>query len=264
MNGLAIENLQVILVEPSTAQQRIIRRHLESLGVRNVECLHCGKDVLAALTAHTPDLIISAMYLPDMTGGELLEAIRGGEIHPDVPYLLISSETHYRYLEPIRQAGAIGLLPKPFEREQLRTALHATLNYLDPGDLAIRHIAHEDLQVLVVDDSVFSRQQIVRVLEAMGIEQLTQAENGVEAFELVKAHFFDLIVTDLNMPKMDGREFIEHVRQESDQPSVPILMVSSEQDARRLAGVQQAGVSALCDKPFNPATIKQLIENIID
>jgi two-component system chemotaxis response regulator CheY len=66
------------------------------------------------------------------------------------------------------------------------------------------------------------------------------------------------------MPEMDGKEFVEHVRHESHQPSVPILMVSSEQDASRLAVVQQAGVSAVCDKPFDTTTIKQLIENILD
>jgi len=174
-----------------------------------------------------------------MTGSELLEGIRRGDTQPDVPFMLISSETHYRYLEPIRQAGAIALLPKPFELEQLRTALYATLDYFDPGTLQTDSVLLEDLNVLLVDDS------------------------GL-AFELVKQNYYDLIITDLNMPEMDGKEFVEHVRQESEQASVPILMVSSEQDASRLAGVQQAGVSAMCDKPFDAASIKQLIENILD
>ena len=169
-----------------------------------------------------------------------------------------------RYLEPIRQAGAIAILPKPFELEQLRTALYATLDYFDPGQLNTKTIAHEDLQVLLVDDSSLSRRHIRHILESMGVENITEAENGQQAFELVQSNYYDLIVTDLYMPEMDGREFVEHVRRESQQASVPILMVSSEQDASRLAVVQQAGVSAMCDKPFDTSTIKQLIEKMLD
>ncbi len=264
MVEVSLENLHVILVEPSTAQHRVIENYLQMLGVRHVQWARKGEDALASLTPQAPDLIISAMHLPDMTGTELLETIRRGGTQPDVPFMLVSSETHYRYLEPIRQAGAIALLPKPFELEQLRTALYATLDYFDPGTLETGSVLLEDLSVLLVDDSGLARRHIGRILASMGIENLTEAENGQQAFELVKQNYYDLIITDLNMPEMDGKEFVEHVREESEQASVPILMISSEQDASRLAGVQQAGVSAMCDKPFDAASIKQLIENILD
>lgn len=264
MAEMGLEDLQVILVEPSKAQHRVIESYLHKLGVSHVQWVRKAEEVLAGLTPHSPDLIISAMHLPDMTGTELLEVIRGGDTQPDVPFMLISSETDYRYLEPIRQAGAIALLPKPFELEQLRTALYATLDYFEPGQLETHDVLLEDLSVLLVDDSGFARRHIGRILSAMGIENLTEAENGQQAFELVKQNYYDLIITDLNMPEMDGREFVEHVRQESEQASVPILMISSEQDASRLAGVQQAGVSAMCDKPFDVTAIRQLIENILE
>ena len=264
MAEIGLQDLHVILVEPSTAQHRIIENYLQTLGVGHVQWVRKGGELLQALTPNSPDLIISAMHLPDMTGSELLEAIRHGEDQPDLPFMLVSSETHYRYLEPIRQAGAIALLPKPFELEQLRTALYATLDYFDPGQLETRNVLLEDLKVLLVDDSGLSRRHIGRILQSLGIEQLSEAENGREAFALVGENYYDLIITDLNMPEMDGREFVEHVRQESEQASVPILMISSEQDASRLAGVQQAGVSAMVDKPFDAASIKQLIENLID
>lgn len=204
------------------------------------------------------------MHLPDMTGTDLLQAIRNGQHHADTPFMLISSETHYRYLEPIRQAGAIAILPKPFELEQLRTGLYSTLDYFDPGALQTNSIAHEDLNVLLVDDSGLSRRHIANILRSMGIENITEAENGQQAFELVLANFYDLIVTDLNMPEMDGKELVEQVRQNSQQSSVPILMVSSEQNQSRLAVVQQAGVSAICDKPFEAKNIKQMIERMLD
>lgn len=264
MTTATLDQLTILLVEPSIAQQKIIHSMLDKLGVGHVNTVQTANEGLEALKNGNPDIVISAMHLPDRTGTELLEAIRHGEVKPDTPYMLISSETNYRYLEPIRQAGAIAILPKPFELEQLRTALYAALDYFDPGELQSRHVSLEDLKVLLVDDSNLSRRHIQRVLTAMGIENITEAENGQQALELVQGNYFDLIVTDLYMPEMDGKELVEHVRQDSDQPSVPILMVSSESDASRLAVVQQAGVSAMCDKPFDTATIKGLIEKILE
>jgi two-component system chemotaxis response regulator CheY len=261
---LTLEQLKILLVEPSIAQQKIIESFLRKLRVEKVATVQSGGEALAALGQGAPDMVISAMHLPDMTGTELLQTIRHGEVLPEVPYMLISSETSYRYLEPIRQAGAIAILPKPFEQEQLQTALFAALDYFDPGELQTGSVELEDLKVLLVDDSGLSRRHIHRVLEALGIEHITEAENGQQALGLVMQNYYDLIVTDLYMPEMDGKEFVEHVRQESEQASVPILMVSSEQDASRLAVVQQVGVSAMCDKPFDTATIKQLIETILD
>lgn len=264
MSSVAIEHLQVLLVEPSSAQHRIIESYLRQLRVEHIHWVQEAQQALDYLNEQHPDLLISAMHLPDMTGTDLLQAVRNGQDHADTPFMLISSETHYRYLEPIRQAGAIAILPKPFELDQLRTGLYSTLDYFDPGALQTNSIAHEDLNVLLVDDSSLSRRHLANILRSMGIENITEAENGQQAFELVLANFYDLIVTDLHMPEMDGKELVEQVRQNSQQSSVPILMVSSEKNESRLAVVQQAGVSAICDKPFEAKNIKQMIERMLD
>ena len=73
----------------------------------------------------------------------------------------------------------------------------------------------------------------------------------------------DLVVTDYNMPEMDGRQLVEYIRQQSWQRSVPILMVTSEQSFSRLAAVEEAGVSGICDKPFEPGTIRRLLQRIL-
>ena len=176
---------------------------------------------------------------------------------------VISSETHYRYLEPIRQAGAIAILPKPFELDQLRKALRNTLEYIDPELVDTGEMNPEEVQVLLVDDSRLARRHIRRVLENMGFEDITEAENGVEGIEMLRDREFDLIVTDYNMPEMDGKEFIQYVREESSQAGVPIMMVTSISDESRLAGVQQVGVSAICDKPFEPSNIRNVISSLL-
>jgi len=263
MSHNSLSNLLVLLVEPSSAQQKIISGYLGELGVHNLLFAKKGNEAMEKLASSDPDLLISAMHLEDMTGTDLVLKIRTGTNCRQVPFMLISSETHYRYLEPIRQAGVIATLPKPFKKEQLKRALYATLDYIDPQELELDEIAKEDFKVLLVDDSHMSRRHIRHIFESMGLEQITEVENGVEALAMINDSFYDLIVTDFYMPEMDGKELVEHIRTDSPQSSVPILMVSSENDESRLAGVRQAGVSAILDKPFDINSIKQLVERII-
>lgn len=264
INGIG--NISVFLVEPSKVQSQYIQARLAELGVERIRVFHEGATAFAAMPEFPPpDLIISAMYLKDMTGAQLIEDIRGDEIRKNVAFILVSSETNHRYLDPVRQAGASAILPKPFEMQQLKTALSATLDYLNPNNnwVTVENVDIEGLRVLLVDDSRTARAFIRQVLENLGISHITEAENGRVAAEIIQAQYFDLVVTDYNMPEMDGKELVEFIRGKSWQSSVPVLMVSSERDENRLAAVEQAGVSAVCDKPFEPALVKSLLEKML-
>ncbi len=114
-----------------------------------------------------------------------------------------------------------------------------------------------------MDDSALSRKFIRRSLEGMGLERFTEAENGADAAKLIGERFFDLIVTDYNMPHMNGGELLDYIRKDSPQASVPVMMVTSESNNQRLAAVQKAGVSAVCDKPFRPEAVRKLVQNLL-
>ncbi|MDD2758767.1 MAG: response regulator [Methylomonas sp.] len=258
-------SLDVILVEPSRTQQHIISMHLRACGIEAITCLDSGADVIALLEQSKPDLIISSMYLPDMTGVDLLHELRKDNDSYDMAFLLISSETNIKYLEPIRQAGAIAILPKPFTLQELKTALAASSDYLNPQKADLEHLDVEDLRVLLVDDSEFSRKYITRVLNNIGIEYICCAEDGKQALQLFDQQYFDLVITDFNMPEMDGIQLVEAIRGNGQQnASVPVLMVTSEQNQNRLAAIEKAGVSAILDKPFEPKSIKRLIVQLLN
>ncbi len=264
MNEKEFTDLQVFLVEPSPTQQNIIKQFLFDLGISNITFIGSGKETLNLLKQSSPDLIMSSMYLPDMTGADLVHEIRDDSNSYDMAFLLISSETNLKYLEPIRQAGAIAILPKPFSSSDLDVALSATLDYLNPQQVELEHLDIEDIMVLVVDDSPTSLKYITKILNDIGIDQITLATNGQEAFELINAHLFDLIVTDFNMPKMDGLALTTSIRDKSSQKTIPILMLTSEKNESRLAAVKKAGVSAILDKPFNPSSIRKLIAQLLN
>jgi len=261
---MELSSLYVTVIEPSKVQRNIITGHLNSFGIEQIEEFEEGKPALEHMISSPPDLVLSSMHLPDMTGTDLVTQMRGLGALENVTFLLISSETHYRYLEPIRQAGAIAILPKPFSRDEMGTALRSTLHYISDFESQSENDEYEALDVLIVDDSSMSRKYIQQMLESLSVESIQTAKDGSEALQLIdEGHRFDLIITDYNMPNVDGQELTEHIRNHSEQPTVPILMVTSEQNESRLAAVQSAGVSAICNKPLSYDTIKQLIEQLV-
>ncbi len=258
-----LEQLVILLVEPSSTQSHIIRGYLTDTAISEVDYVENGEEALEAMAVHRPDLVISAMYLPDMTGVELIESMRAREELRDIAFILISSETDIRYLDPVRQAGAVAILPKPFEYGQLKKALDTTLDFIEPEQLELEQYNPGELDVLVVDDSRFSRQHILKTLQNLGITKITQAENGKAAMPLLEANDYDLILTDYNMPEMDGKELIGFIRSLDKYAATPVMMVTSETDMGRLAAVDQMGVSAIVDKPFESSLIKKLIQKIV-
>lgn len=260
---LSITDLAITVIEPSSTQWHFIQKQFERMGVTRTECFKNGQDALNDMHKFQPDLVISSMHLPDMTGTELVQSMREDPSLEAIPFMLISSEESDIYLEPIRQAGVIAILPKPFKPYDLKRALYSTLEFIEPDKEALEDINIDELDVLVVDDSRTARKHICRVLNNLGIEKITQAVNGREAVEILENHIFDLIVTDYNMPEMDGQELARYVRSNSQQRSIPILMVTSEANHSHLSGVKQAGVSAMCDKPFEPGEVRDLIRNIL-
>lgn len=264
MKDHQLANLQVFLIEPSLTQQHIISQYLRKCGISDISCLTSGAELFARLQNTRPDLIVSAMYLPDMTGVELVHALRRDDASYEMAFLLISSETNIKYLEPIRQAGAIAILPKPFSCQALETALHSTLEYVHPEKLNLDHLDTEDLQVLIVDDSEFSLKYLMKVFQNIGIDQIVTARDGKQGLQLFNDHYFDLVVTDYNMPEMDGLQLVDHIRNHPERGSVPILMVTSEQNQSRLAAIEKSEVSAILDKPFESASIKRLLINLLN
>lgn len=260
MAELGLADLVVLVVEPSVTQRHIVEKALAANGVSDVIASETGEHALQLLDRESPDLVISTMYLPDMTGTDLVHRIRDSERTGDTPFLLISSETRFRYLDAIRQAGAVGILPKPFSDTELRTALTATLDLLSTDE----EFDGDGLRVLVVDDSVMARRHVTRVLGAMGIEQIDHAEDGLQALALIEQHLYDFVVTDYNMPRMDGKELIEQIRGQSSHASLPVMMVTSEANENRLAAVQQSGVSAICDKPFEPSMVRHIVRQMVE
>ncbi|WP_432453175.1 MULTISPECIES: response regulator [unclassified Agarivorans] len=264
MESLSLGDLTILLVEPSNMQRNIIRTRFHEAGIDNfLMAENCQQAVNLAIQS-APDLVVSSMYFMDGTATDLVQQLRANDLSRDIAFMLISSEACHHTLDAIKQAGVIAILPKPFEFTHLLAALQATISYIEPDASYLANIDYSSKRILVVDDSQTARRHISKVLENIGIRQVLVAEHGQQALALLEQHPVDLVITDYNMPVMDGAALIESLRQHPRFCDIPALMVTSENNGAKLDGVRQSGVSALVDKPFDIDVVKQVLASLFD
>jgi two-component system chemotaxis response regulator CheY len=264
MNELLSADLAILLVEPSPTQRKVITKELKDEGILHIDFADSINDAKAQLVNNIPDLIISCLHLPDGSAVDLQHYLNHELSEYAIPFMLISSETRKAQLEIFKQSGVIAILPKPFNKQHLGKALNATLDILSPQELELDLYDVQDLRILIVDDSRLARNHIRRVLTNLGAHRFTEAEDGAQAIEILQTQMFDLIVTDYNMPQVNGQELTETIRTSDEHAHIPVLMVTSEANDTHLANIMQSGVNALCDKPFEPESVKRLIYQLLE
>jgi two-component system chemotaxis sensor kinase CheA len=228
--------LKVLLVEPSRTQSSIIRKYLETQGVPHVVAAASGQEALQLARTERPDAVVSAQHLSDMTGLELAQQIREEGEEPWPGFVLISSEGEISQMGTLSRSDMAVVLQKPFTPEKLADALRLA-GAVKP--LAPSMVARAKIRALIVDDSAASRKHIQAVLTGLGLSQFVQAADGAQAVAAMAGATFDLIVTDYNMPHMDGRGLVGYLKQNPATASIPIIMVTTEQDPGKLDAVRQ-------------------------
>lgn len=118
----------------------------------------------------------------------------------------------------------------------------------------------ERMRVLVVDDSSTMRRIIVNTLKKLGHEDTVEAGDGKEALRAMAAAVPDMIVTDWNMPEMNGPQFVEAVRSQPALAKTPVLMVTTQAAKEDVIVALQAGVNDYLIKPFTPEALKEKIQ----
>lgn len=246
----------VLLVEPSRTQSGIIRKYLQSNGVDNVVTASSGREALNAARIALPDAIVCALHLPDMTGIELAQQIRGDGQSTTPGFVLISSQAESAGAGSLSHCGRALMLLKPFTPEQLIDSLK--LVTAEPPANRRR----DELRVLIVDDSAAARMHVRSVLQQMGFSQFVEAGDGAHAIAAVASDRFDFIVTDYNMPLMDGRGFVAYLRQNPETAATPIIMVTTETDSGKLEAVRQMNVT-ICEKSFPRPAVETFLREVV-
>ena len=122
-----------------------------------------------------------------------------------------------------------------------------------------------EIRVLIVDDSSVMRKIVERALRQAGLESLLvmEAGSGIDGLEVLKSKQVDLILSDINMPAMDGLEFLRQIRATQLAPGVPIVMITTESSEEHVKQAIQAGAMGYIRKPFTPDQVKQRVLPLI-
>lgn len=116
--------------------------------------------------------------------------------------------------------------------------------------------------ILTVDDSRTMRDMLRLALAAEG-HTVIQAEDGVHGAEVLAENgYVDVIITDINMPRMDGYGFIDHVRSTSEHRSTPILVLTTESEPAKKQRAREAGATGWIVKPFDPAKLLAAVNRV--
>lgn len=123
-------------------------------------------------------------------------------------------------------------------------------------------MAYAGKKVLVVDDSNVMRQIIKKNLKELGFADITDAEDGAAGLKKLGDGGIDLVVSDWNMPKMTGIEFLKAVRADAGLKDTAFIMVTSEADKTKIVEAVEAGVSQYIVKPFNANQLEEKVKQI--
>lgn len=120
----------------------------------------------------------------------------------------------------------------------------------------------KSMKVLIVDDFATMRRIIRNILNQLGFNNVEEAENGAEAMEMIQAGGIDLILTDWNMPVMDGFGLLKKLKADPALKNIPVLMVTAESEKEKVVSAIQAGVNNYIVKPFTAEVLQEKLDKI--
>ena len=121
-----------------------------------------------------------------------------------------------------------------------------------------------DLKFLIVDDFSTMRRIVRGLLKEMGCNNADEAEDGQVALNMLKAAKYDFVVSDINMPNMNGFELLKAVKADEQLRHLPVLMVTAEAKKEDIVTAAQAGAAGYIVKPFTKATLEEKVNKIIE
>lgn len=123
---------------------------------------------------------------------------------------------------------------------------------------------NKDMKILIVDDFSTMRRIIKNLLRDLGFTNTSEADDGTTALPILQGGKIDFLVTDWNMPGMQGIDLLKAVRADPNLASLPVLMVTAESKKDQIIEAAQAGVNGYVVKPFTALTLKEKIDKIFE
>jgi two-component system chemotaxis response regulator CheY len=125
-------------------------------------------------------------------------------------------------------------------------------------------VVQKNIKILVVDDFPTMRRIIRNLLKDLGFENVEEAEDGAMGLDKLRNGNFDFVVSDWNMPNLDGLSMLQQIRADPGLSKLPVLMVTAEAKKENIIAAAQAGANGYVVKPFTAATLEEKLNKIFE
>lgn len=247
-----VENPKILVVDDSPAVCGLYKELLGELKAE-IHVARDGQEGVDKARTHSYDLIITDIDMPRMDGIELCRTLRADPLTYITPIIISSTFNSDEDIEKGFVAGASAYLSKT----EVRPTLIKTV-----GEVLWKHRHIHQRTILIVDDSRSILNMVEGVLTRNGF-QTESALNGKGALDVLAMVQPDLILSDINMPEMDGFELCKAVKRDPRLASIPFVVMSTNADSVHMNRMIQYGAAAYLVKPFNLDQLVVLIEKIL-
>jgi len=243
---------EILIIDGSSTARMMITKALNTFNA-NIQQASNGQKGLDIAISRPFDLIITDIDLPELDGFEICKKLKKNKRTQSIPILLVSDMNSEEDMSKCFDAGASGFLSKKEINTHLLKLVTETIS-----NSAFRHAR----TIEVVDDSKSIRHIVGEGLSQMGFQVLT-ADNGRSGLELAINSHPDLILSDIDMPEMNGFEFCRSINADERTSHIPFVVMSTNRDRSHMKRIMQHGAAAYIVKPFILDQLVILIEKIL-
>ncbi|MEM8718902.1 MAG: hybrid sensor histidine kinase/response regulator [Cyanobacteria bacterium P01_G01_bin.39] len=235
----------IMIVDDSTALRRTMALTLSKEGYRVIQKKD-GKDALDGFKQNPDlDLIICDVEMPVMNGFEFLGMRRRDSALSKVPTFMLTSRSGAKHRNLAKQLGANGYFTKPYVEQDFLKEVNQIL-----GENQQSSYHSDPKTILIVDDSSALRRTLALSLEQQGYRVL-QGRDGAEGLQQLRDNLqTDLVICDLEMPNVNGFEFLTARRQEPQLTKIPVIMLTSRTSDKHRALASSLGAAGFFSKPY--------------
>ena len=241
---------KILVVEDSQVQREVCVDQLRDIGFINIFEAENGIQALEVLKNNPVDIILSDWDMPKMDGLELLKTIKKETALQNTPFIFLTVHDDPEKNKEGMVYGAVDFIIKPSTPSDLKESIEIIFKR------GIRNI-------LIVEDSELQREICIVQLQQIGFEKITGAANGVEALDYMESNPVDLIVSDWEMPEMDGLELLKNVKENSKLKDIPFLILTVHNDPEKNQEALDLGAMDFIVKPSTPDSLHMKIRKIL-
>lgn len=248
--------IRVLVVDDDAKMRELLLDTLSVLGYQTLGAKD-GEEALSLLEDEKIDLVVTDIKMPKISGVALLQEIK--EKNPELPVVLITGYNSIYPMEQMINKGANGFISKPFRIGRIEELIVKILNAKTDKSGKSGKSDKSSKKILVVDDDEALRSVLEETLVSFNY-QVTTASDGQEALEKLKQENYDLVITDIKMPRMNGNELLKEIKQVS--PGIPVVIITAYPAAYSQQWIMEEGADGYLTKPFHIDKIDKLIREL--